>query len=66
MKTPPSAAEVRAALAPLVDHQMRRLAALSGVSVSTLYKVKRGEVVNPGIDTVGKFSPHLRACRGRK
>ena len=61
-----TAAEAKRALAGLVDQQMMRLAALSGLSVGTLYKIKRGETKNPGIDTVGKFAPHLRACRGRK
>lgn len=54
-----SAEAVRAALAPLTLRQLERLAELSGVPVSTIYKIKRNETENPGIDTVGKFMPML-------
>jgi predicted transcriptional regulator len=57
----PSAEAVRAALAPITLKQLERLYELSGVPVATLYKIKRGEIVNPGIDTVGKFMPHIGA-----
>lgn len=55
----PSAEELRAALAPLTLKQLDRLAELSGVPATTLYKIKRGETTNPGIDTARKFMPHI-------
>lgn len=55
----PSAEEVRAALAPLSLKQLDRLAELSGVPATTIYKVKRGETENPGIETVRKFLGHV-------
>jgi transcriptional regulator with XRE-family HTH domain len=58
----PSAERVRALLAPLTLKQIDRLAELSGVSAPTIYKIKRGETANPGIETVGKFMPHISAA----
>lgn len=58
----PSAAEVKAALAPLTLRQLDRLASMSGVPVATIYKVKLGETTNPGIETVRKFLPHIDAA----
>lgn len=55
----PSAEEVRAALAPLSLKQLDKLAELSGVPVTTIYKVKRGETENPGIETVRRFAPFI-------
>ena len=55
----PSAEEVRAALAPLSLRQLERLSELSGVPATTIYKVKRGETENPGIETVRKFAPFI-------
>ena len=61
METPPlSSDDVRQALAPLTLRHIERLASLSGVPAATIYKIKRGETGNPGIDTVGKFLPHIR------
>jgi hypothetical protein len=57
-----SAEQVRVALAPLTLKQVDRLAQLSGVPAPTIYKIKRGETMNPGIETVGKFMPHVAAC----
>ncbi len=54
-----SADAVRQALAPLTLRQIEQLADASGVPASTIYKIKRGETVNPGIDTVAKFIPHI-------
>lgn len=59
MSTIPSAEDVRAALAPLSLKQLDRLAELSGVPATTIYKVKRGETENPGIETVRKFLGHV-------
>lgn len=59
--TIPSAEQVRAALAPLTLKQLDALAALSGVPAPTIYKIRIGQTENPGIDTVGKFMPHVRS-----
>jgi predicted transcriptional regulator len=55
----PSSEQVRAALAPLSMRQIEVLARLSGVPATTIYKVKRGETENPGIETVRRFVPHI-------
>jgi hypothetical protein len=52
---------VRQALSSLSQEQLMRLASLSGVPFTTLYKIQRGETKNPGIDTVGAFFRHLPA-----
>ena len=57
-----SAEQVQAALAPLSLKQVDRLAELSGVPATTIYKIKRGETENPGIETVRKFLPHIEAA----
>jgi predicted transcriptional regulator len=56
----PSAEAVRAALAPLSLKQLEKLAELSGVPFTTIYKVKRGETKNPGIETLRQFMPHVQ------
>ena len=55
----PSAAEVAAALAQLTFAQLGRLAYISGVPLTTVYKIKSGETTNPGIETVRKFAPFI-------
>jgi predicted transcriptional regulator len=57
----PSAAQIQAELSKLSIKQMDRLAELSGVPSTTIYKIKRGETANPGIETVRKFMPHIAA-----
>ena len=57
-----SAESVRAALAPLTLKQLERLAELSTVPVSTIYKIKLGKTVNPGVETVRLFMPHIKAA----
>lgn len=57
-----SAEQVQAALAPLSVKQLDHLAELSGVPATTIYKIKRGETTNPGIETVRKFMPHVQAA----
>lgn len=52
---------VRQALAPLTLKHIDRLAELSGVPPTTIYKIKRGETANPGIETVRLFAPHIEA-----
>lgn len=56
-----SADQVRKALARLTLKQLDRLQELSGVPALTIYKIKRGETENPGIETVRKFWPHIDA-----
>lgn len=61
--TIPSAADVREALAPLTLKQLEKLAELSGVPMHTIYKVKRGDTPNPGLETVRKFAPHIGTAK---
>jgi predicted transcriptional regulator len=58
----PSAEEVRVALEGLTLKQLDRLAELSGVPCTTIYKIKRGETKNPGIETLRQFMPHVAAA----
>ena len=53
--TVPSIEQVRAALAPLTLKHLDALGRLSGVPPTTIYKIKRGETLNPGIETVRLF-----------
>lgn len=55
----PTMDRVRALLGPLSMEQISRLGGLSGVPPTTIYKIKRGETENPGIETVRKFMEHL-------
>jgi predicted transcriptional regulator len=55
----PSTKQVRAMLRPLTLLQVQEVGRSSGVPWTTIYKIKRGETVNPGMDTVRKFLPHL-------
>lgn len=61
-----SAAEVRARLSTLTLKQLERLAELSGVPATTIYKIKRGDTSNPGMETVRAFLPHIAAAKGEK
>ena len=56
-------ADVRALLAPLNLAQLERLSKLSGVSRHTIYKIRQGHTSDPGLDTVGKFLPHIREAK---
>jgi predicted transcriptional regulator len=51
--------DIRAALAPLTLKHLDKLAELSGVPATTIYKIKRGETLNPGIETVRRFWPFI-------
>lgn len=53
----PTMDAVRAALAPLTLRELEELAEASGVPFTTIYKIKRGETANPGLDTVRQFLP---------
>lgn len=60
MSTPiPSSHDIREALKSLTLKQIDSLAELSGVPAPTIYKIKRGETNNPGIETLRKFMPHV-------
>ncbi len=59
----PSAEQVRLALNALNRAQIEALSKLSGVPFRSLWKVRKGDTENPGIDTVGKFYPHISAAR---
>lgn len=59
--TLPSVEQVRAALSPLTMKQLERLEELSGVPATTIYKIKRGETENPGVETLRRFLPHIAA-----
>ena len=58
----PSAEQVRHRLLALNLKQLDRLSELSGVPVPTIYKIRREETKNPGIDTVRKILPHIDAA----
>ena len=59
----PSAAQLQARLDGLSHSQMQRLASLSGVPFTTLWKIKAGPTTNPGIETVRKFVGLIDAAR---
>jgi predicted transcriptional regulator len=59
----PSAADIRDQLGGLERRQIEELARLSDVPFRTLWKIRSGETLNPGIDTVLKFVGHIRAAR---
>jgi len=58
----PAISVVRDALAALTMKQLERLAVLSGVPMTTIYKIRLGDTENPGIETVRKFVPHITAA----
>ena len=57
----PSTEEVRQRLLALRYGQVEKLALLSGVPLTTLWKVRSGDTENPGLDTVRKFYRHIQA-----
>ena len=59
----PSAADVRGWLEPLDNSQLQRLATLSGVPFTTLWKVRSGETGNPRLETVRQLEPHVEAAK---
>ena len=62
----PSFADVKERLSPLGHAQIQRLAELSGVPFTTLWKIKAGPTENPGIETVRAFWPHIEAVEAAK
>lgn len=57
----PSIDDVRLSLSTLNLKQLEALAIASGVPFTTIYKIKRGETENPGLETLRKFMPHVAA-----
>lgn len=55
-----SAEDVRKMLSKLDLAQLDKLSEKSGVPTSTIYKIKRGETANPGVDTVRKIVNALK------
>lgn len=55
----PSTETVRGLLQRLRLAEMDRIAVLSGVPFATLMKIRTGQTMNPGIETVRKFMPLL-------
>lgn len=51
----PAAGEIREQLSGLTREQLGVLAQCSDTPFPTLWKIKSGEIQNPGIDTVRKF-----------
>lgn len=58
----PSIADVQAALLHLSYSQIGTLSRLSGVPLTTLWKVRVGNTLNPGIETVRRFMPYITAA----
>jgi transcriptional regulator with XRE-family HTH domain len=59
----PSLKQIKQRLAGYTMEELKDLAEKSGVGFSTLLKIKLGTTDNPGIETVRKFWPHLKANR---
>ena len=55
----PSAGDIRARLSALSLDQLDQLAKLSGVPLPTLSKIRYGQTLNPGIETVRQFAQHI-------
>ena len=59
----PTSDDLQHLLHPFHHKQLQVLASTSGVPFTTLWKIRVGEVKNPGIDTVRKFLPGAKAMR---
>lgn len=62
----PSPQEVAASLQSLGHAQIQRLAQLSGVPFTTLWKIRSEETEDPRLGTVVKILPHLKALQTPK
>ena len=58
----PTSLQVRERLATLTYGQVTALARLSGVPLTTLWKVRNGDTQDPRIDTVAQFLPHIETA----
>jgi len=63
MKTLLTVDDVQDRLRGLTYSQIMELEKLSGVAWRGLWKIRAGQTPNPGISTVGKFWPHIRAAK---
>ena len=54
-----TAKRIKAALEPMTMRELQALADASGVPFRTIYKIRIGTTMNPGIDTVAKFLPFM-------
>lgn len=58
----PLVSEVRAALESLSHAGVQELARVSGVPMTTIWKIRDGTTANPGMETVRKFWLHIPAA----
>lgn len=56
----PTSDQVRAILSPLSFSELQELAEATGVHLSTIRRVKRGETTRPDVDCVKKLFDHLK------
>ena len=54
-KVMPSAKDIKRQLDAMPSDRLRQIAEAAGVPFTTLWKIKTGETVNPGIETVRRF-----------
>lgn len=66
MQDLPSIETIKDRLKLLSREQMRELSIETGVTFTTLEKIRYGQVPNPGYETVRKFYSHLPAIRKSK
>jgi predicted transcriptional regulator len=59
----PPIKDVQAELQPLGHAEMQELARLSTVPFTTLWKIRAGDTLNPGIETVRRFYGHIGAVK---
>lgn len=56
----PPISDIKSRLESLTNADIRELARLSAVPFTTLLKIRSGETVNPGIETVRSFDGYLK------
>lgn len=59
----PPVSTVKAELEALSHASMQRLAAIAEVPFTTIWKIRDGTTGNPGLETVGKFWPHVEGLK---
>lgn len=60
MNTCPTPDQLRDVLAGMSNPALERLAGLSGVSFSTIRKIRDGLIVDPGLSKAAAMWPHLQ------
>jgi hypothetical protein len=58
----PTYSEIHTSLLGMRHAQVQCLSALSGVPFATLWHIRSGKTTNPGIETVRRFWPHIKAA----